>query len=80
VRDETGRTYVGVPVQAGPLELSALSLAVAMALASGAATLEAAVVVGAPPSPADIAALRACGPVTLHLVDPDGTLRETRPG
>jgi cytidine deaminase len=45
VRDETGRTYVAGTVDLPSLRLSALRTAVAMAVASGAKSLEAAVVV-----------------------------------
>jgi hypothetical protein len=45
VRDQTGRTYVATTVDLPSLRLSALQTAVAMAVASGARTLEAAVVV-----------------------------------
>lgn len=47
VRDETGRSYAGATVDLPSLRLSALDLAVAQAVASGATGLEAAVVVGA---------------------------------
>ncbi|MFM9369609.1 cytidine deaminase [Streptomyces sp. Da 82-17] len=45
VRDETGRTYVAGSVDLDSLKLSALRTAVAMAVASGAKSLEAAAVV-----------------------------------
>ena len=45
VRDTTGRTYVAVPVDLPTLKLSALQVAVAMAVASGATQLEGAAVV-----------------------------------
>lgn len=45
VRDETGRTYVAGTVALRSLSLSALRTAVAMAVASGATSLEAAAVV-----------------------------------
>ncbi|WP_039932513.1 cytidine deaminase [Streptomyces viridochromogenes] len=45
VRDETGRTYVAVTVALDSLKLSALQTAVAMAVASGAGSLEAAALV-----------------------------------
>ncbi|MDQ8701032.1 cytidine deaminase [Streptomyces sp. LHD-70] len=45
VRDETGRTYVAGSVGLDSLKLSALRTAVAMAVASGAKSLEAAAVV-----------------------------------
>lgn len=48
VRDTTGRTYVAIPVDLPSLKLSALQVAVAMAVASGAGALEAAAVVRGP--------------------------------
>ncbi|MFK4542848.1 hypothetical protein RKD29_002444 [Streptomyces tendae] len=50
VRDETGRTYVAGTVALDSLQLSALRTAVAMAVASGAKSLEAAAVVTDAPS------------------------------
>ncbi|GIH03144.1 hypothetical protein Rhe02_12110 [Rhizocola hellebori] len=47
VRDEDGRSYTGVTVRQPSFEVTALQLAVASALAAGASTLEAAVVVTA---------------------------------
>jgi hypothetical protein len=51
VRDTDGRTYAAAPVQLPSLRLSALQVAVAMALSSGAAGLEAAVVLAAGSGP-----------------------------
>ncbi|MFJ1971262.1 cytidine deaminase [Streptomyces sp. NPDC087903] len=81
VRDETGRTYVAGTVGLESLRLSALRTAVAMAVASGAKSLEAAAVVtdadGVPAE--DLAAVRDLGgPGTPVLVAaPDGTVRLT---
>ncbi|MFE0455683.1 cytidine deaminase [Streptomyces sp. NPDC058914] len=81
VRDETGRTYVAATVTLPSLRLSALRTAVAMAVASGAKSLEAAAVVteaeGA--AEADRAAVADLGgPATPVLVaGPDGTVRLT---
>lgn len=79
VRDETGRTYVAGTVALESLKLSALQTAVAMAVASGATSLEAAAVVSAAETPADEdrAAVRDLGgPETpVFLAAPDGTLR-----
>ncbi|MFJ8748631.1 cytidine deaminase [Streptomyces sp. NPDC102441] len=79
VRDETGRTYAAGTVALESLKLSALQTAVAMAVASGATSLEAAAVVSdaATPSDADRAAVRDLGgPGTpVLLAGPDGTLR-----
>jgi hypothetical protein len=80
VRDETGRTYAAAAVALPSLQLSALRLAVAMAVSSGAAGLEAAAVVteAEQADPADLAVLRELGQaVTLFLVAPDGTPRQT---
>ncbi len=80
VRDETGRTYAAAAVALPSLRLSALHLAVAMAVSSGADSLEAAALVsdGDGPDPADLAAVRDLGPnaVVFHAA-PDGTLRAT---
>ena len=78
VRDETGRTYAAAAVTLPSLRLSALHLAVAMAVSSGAASLEAAALVtdGDGPDPADLAAVRDLGPeaVVFHAA-PDGTIK-----
>jgi hypothetical protein len=80
VRDETGRTYAAAAVVLPSLRLSALRLAVAMAVSSGAASLEAAALVtdGSGPDPADLAAVRDVGPdaVVFHAA-PDGTVKAT---
>ncbi|MEU8571260.1 cytidine deaminase [Streptomyces pathocidini] len=81
VRDETGRTYVAGTVALDSLKLSALQTAVAMAVASGAKSLEAAAIVTEAPAAttADRAAVRDLGgpAVPVHLAAPDGTLRST---
>jgi hypothetical protein len=80
VRDETGRTYTAAAVMLPSLTLSALRLAVAMAVSSGAASLEAAALVSDADAadPADLAALRDLGPsATLFLAGADGVLRST---
>ncbi|WP_019074103.1 cytidine deaminase [Streptomyces hokutonensis] len=81
VRDETGRTYVAGTVALESLKLSALQTAVAMAVASGAKSLEAAAVVtGADGvSAEDRAAVRDLGgPETpVHVASPDGNVRLT---
>jgi hypothetical protein len=64
VRDGDGRTYVAASIDLPSLHLSALQVAVAMAVSSGALGLEAAVVFG--PDPADPA-----GVTALHDVAPD---------
>ncbi|MER7763008.1 cytidine deaminase [Streptomyces sp. NPDC097619] len=83
VRDETGRTYVAGTVALDSLRLSALRTAVAMAVASGATSLEAAAVVTEADAPdeADRAAVRDLGgPDTpVLLAGPDGVLRLSTP-
>jgi hypothetical protein len=58
VRDADGRTYAATSVRIPHLNLSAVTVAVAMAVSSGARGLEAAAVAGAPPAQADIDVLR----------------------
>jgi cytidine deaminase len=50
IRDGDGRTYVAATVALNSLSLSALQIAVAMAVSSGATRLEAALVFGADPA------------------------------
>ncbi|MFE1247240.1 cytidine deaminase [Streptomyces sp. NPDC058735] len=81
VRDETGRTYVASTVDLDSLKLSALRTAVAMAVASGARSLEAAALVteAETVSAEDRAAVRDLGgagtPVLVAGID--GTVRLT---
>lgn len=79
VRDETGRTYVAGTVALDSLKLSALRTAVAMAVASGAESLEAAAVVSADETlPAeDLSAVRDLGGsgTPVFLAGPDGEVR-----
>lgn len=78
VRDETGRTYSATSVDLPSLKLSALKVAVAMAVSSGAEDLEAAAVVTAAEAadPADVAAVRDLGPkAPVLLAAPDGSVR-----
>jgi hypothetical protein len=83
VRDETGRTYAAAAVALPSLRLSALRLAVAMAVSSGASSLEAAALVsdGTEPDPRDLAVVRDLGPqaVVFHAA-PDGTVLATLHG
>ncbi|MFF7751355.1 cytidine deaminase [Streptomyces sp. NPDC007971] len=83
VRDETGRTYVAGTVELASLKLSALRTAVAMAVASGATSLEAAAVVSEAESVADedraaVADLGGAGTPVL-LAGTDGAVRLTVP-
>jgi hypothetical protein len=81
VRDDDGRTYAAATVALPSLALTALQAAVAMAVASGAQELEAAVVVG--PSPEIDAASRSVaadlGTGLLILAGPDGVARQRTP-
>src|SRR6266851_1358778 len=79
VRDETGRTYTAAAVALPSLRLSALRLAVAMAVSSGARKLEAAALVSdAGLDPGDLAVVRDLGPdAVVFRAAPDGTIRET---
>jgi hypothetical protein len=81
VRDETGRTYVAGTVGLASLKLSALRTAVAMAVASGATSLEAAAVVTEAGSAAaeDLAAVADLGgaKTPVLVAGPDGNVRET---
>jgi hypothetical protein len=81
VRDETGRTYTAAAVALPSFQVSALRLAVAMAVSSGATRLEAAALVSeaAEPDPGDLAAVRDVGPdaKVIHA-GPDGSLRAIR--
>jgi cytidine deaminase len=81
VRDADGRTYAGATVALPTLGLTAVQVAVAMAVTSGARSLEAVVVLGeaTAPSEADLAVVRdlAGTGVPVHLATPDGTLVRT---
>jgi len=81
VRDTDGRTYAAATVALPSLQVSALGVCVAMAVASGSRGLEAAVLLSDAPSvaAADVAALRdLAGPgVVVHRADPRGTVAET---
>lgn len=81
VRDETGRTYTAASVALPSLRLSALQLAVAMAVSSGAQQLEAAALVSeSEPAPGDLAVVRDAGPdAPVFHAGPDGTLRAILP-
>lgn len=78
VRDTDGRTYAGATVDLASLRLSALQVAVAMAVASGAKGLEAAAILGekAAVEETDMSVVRDfAGPgVPVHLAAPDGTV------
>lgn len=81
VRDADGRTYAAATVDLPSLRVSALGVCVAMAVASGATGLEAAVVLtdAERVAESDIAALRdlAGAGVVVHRGDPRGAVVET---
>lgn len=81
VRDSDGRTYAAATVDLPSLQVSALGVCVAMAVASGSRGLEAAVVLtGADAvADADAAAVRDLGGtgVVLHRADARGTVVAT---
>ncbi|MQA85965.1 MAG: cytidine deaminase [Streptosporangiales bacterium] len=77
VRDEMGRAYTATDVVLPSLILSALQLAVAMAVSSGASSLEAAALVAEDgPTDADLAAVRDLGPkASVFVAGADGVVR-----
>lgn len=82
VRDSDGRTYAAATVALPSLQVSALGVCVAMAVASGARGLEAGVLLTetGEVAEADLAAVRdfAGAGVVVHLGDPRGTLSGSR--
>jgi cytidine deaminase len=76
VRDTDGRTYAAATVELASLRLSALQVAVAMAVSSGVAGLEAAVILGADTSDeAGEAAVHDFAPsAVVHRAGLDGAL------
>jgi hypothetical protein len=73
VRDTDGRTYTGCTVSLPSLALTALQVAVAAAVASGASGLEAAAVVSGSVDAASLAAVRDFGPqAPVLLIDQHG--------
>jgi hypothetical protein len=81
VRDLDGRTYVATSVALPSLELSALDLAVAMAISSGATGLEAgAVVTSRDGAIVDLSTVRelAGRDVPVYVADDDGTIVSVR--
>lgn len=76
VRDDMGRTYAAASVEVDGASVTALQLAVASAISSGARAFEAAAVVSEDTTPDDegAKALNAFGPTTLIRATPDGTV------
>lgn len=78
VRDTDGRTYAAATVHLESLDLTAVQVAVAMAVSSGAAGLEAAVVLGESGKirASDLSAVRDLGGVgvTVLVAEPDGSV------
>ena len=80
LRDLDGRTYAAATVALPSLNVSALGVCIAMAVASGAKGAEAVVVLGeSEPSTADLDALRefAGAGVPAHVGAPNGTIATT---
>jgi hypothetical protein len=79
VRDTDGRTYVAADVTLPSLTLSALQVAVAMAVSSGALGLEAAVVLSDDPAdPHGLAAVRDVAPrAVVHFANANGAVVAT---
>ena len=74
VRDLDGRTYAAATVELPSLRLTALQLAVAMALSAGAAGLEAAVVLAGDDDPAGARAVAELSPsAPIYRVAADGS-------
>ena len=78
VRDQDGRTYAGATVDLPTLQLTAVQVAVAMAVTSGARSLEAVVVLGdaAVVNEVDLSVVRdlSGAAVPVHLAAADGTV------
>jgi hypothetical protein len=80
LRDLDGRTYAGATVDLPSLQVSALGVCIAMAIASGSKGAEAAVVLGDDPlDGSDLGALAefAGNGVPVHLGAPNGTITES---
>jgi cytidine deaminase len=81
VRDTDGRTYAAASVDLASLRLTAVQVAVAMAVSSGAQGLEAVAVLGASAAPhdADLSVVRdfAGSGVTILVGRPDGSVTES---
>ena len=75
VRDGDGRTYAGAPVTTAALTLTALQVAAATALSSGARAFEAAVIVGGDEGDPGLELVSEISPAAHTLItDPAGTV------
>ena len=76
IRDTDGRTYAAATVDLDHLKLSAVQVALAMAVSSGAPGLEAVAVSGAGPSDDDLAVIADLPgrDVVVWVTDPRGTV------
>ncbi|RNL78881.1 cytidine deaminase [Nocardioides marmorisolisilvae] len=77
LRDLDGRTYAGATVDLPSLQVSALDVCIAMAVASGAKGAEAAVVLGAGDGALDALREFAGEGVPVHLGAPNGSITES---
>jgi hypothetical protein len=77
VRDTEGRAYAAANVELTHLKLSAVAVAVAMGVSSGAEGLDAVAVAGVPPSEDDFDLLRdvAVAGAVIWLTDTHGTVQ-----
>ena len=80
VRDQDGRTYAAPAIDLSSMHLSALQVAVVMAAASGATTLEAAVLVGDVMAGADPMAVDADGVLAVRDLSPSTAVFLATPG
>ena len=67
VRDTDGRTYAGASVSLDALSLTAVQVAVALALSSGVRRLEAVAAVGADVGDAELSLLHEVGDPVVHV-------------
>jgi hypothetical protein len=76
IRDDMGRTYAGATINSDSLQLTALQLAVAQAIAAGASGVECAVIVGTGETPdVDCVADLGGSGVPVILCSSDGSIR-----
>lgn len=76
IRDTTGRTYAAATVELPSLRVSAVGVAVAMAVSSGSTGAEAVVVLGGTVEMDDVAIVRdfAGKGVPVYVAEPNGTV------